>query len=93
MIESFKDKETKKIFKGEVSRDFPADIQKRARRKIDSLHLAGDIDDLKCPPSNHLELLSGNRLGQYSIRVNDKYRVCFEWANNNAKNVELVDYH
>ncbi|MCL2283246.1 MAG: type II toxin-antitoxin system RelE/ParE family toxin [Fibromonadales bacterium] len=93
MITSFKCKETKKIFNGEVSKDFPADVQKRARRKIDSLHIMGDINDLRSPPSNHLEALSGNRLGQFSIRVNDKYRLCFEWINNYAENVELVDYH
>ena len=93
MIKSFKDKETEKIFNGDFSRKFPADIQKRTRRKIDSLYLMGDIGDLRSPPSNCLEALSGDRLGQFSIRVNDKYRVCFEWKNNCAENVELVDYH
>ena len=93
MIKSFKDKETKKIFDGEVSKKFPVNIQKRARRKIDSLYLMNDINDLRSPPSNHLEALSGNRLGQFSIRVNDKYRICFEFINSCAENVELVDYH
>jgi len=93
VIKSFKSKETKKIFDGEVSKDFPANIQKRARRKIDSLHIMGDVNDLRCPPSNHLEALSGDRQGQFSIRVNDKYRLCFEWVNNCVENVELVDYH
>jgi len=93
VINSFRDKETKKIFDGEVSKKFPVNIQKRARRKIDSLYLMNDINDLKSPPANHLEALSGNRLGQFSIRVNDKYRICFEFINNCAENVELVDYH
>jgi proteic killer suppression protein len=93
VIKSFRDKETKKIFDGEISKKFPVEIQKRARRKIDSLVLAGDINDLRCPPSNNLEVLSGDRQGQFSIRVNDKYRVCFEWVNSFAENVELVDYH
>jgi len=93
VIKSFKSKETKKIFDGEVSKDFPANIQKRARRKIDSLHIMSDVNDLRCQPSNHLEALSGDRQGQFSIRVNDKYRLCFEWVNNCVENVELVDYH
>jgi len=93
VIKSFRDKETKRIFDGEFSKKFPAAIQKRARRKIDSLVLAGDINDLRCPPSNHLEALSGDRQGQFSIRVNEQYRVCFEWVGNEAENVELVDYH
>jgi len=93
VINSFRDKETKKIFDGEVSKKFPVNIQKRARRKIDSLYLMNDISDLKSPPSNHLEALSGDRLGQFSIRVNDRYRICFEFINNCTENVELVDYH
>jgi proteic killer suppression protein len=93
VIKSFRDKETEKIFDGDISKKFPAAIQKRARRKIDSLVLAGDINDLRCPPSNNLEALIGDRQGQFSIRVNDKYRVCFEWVNGFAENVELVDYH
>jgi proteic killer suppression protein len=93
VINSFRDKETKRISDGEISKKFPATIQKRARRKIDSLALAGDINDLRCPPSNHLEALGGDRKGQFSIKVNDQYRVCFEWVNNCAENVELTDYH
>jgi proteic killer suppression protein len=93
VIKSFRDKETEKIFNGEISKKFPHDIQGRARRKIDSLYLAGDVSDLRCPPSNRLEALGGDRHGQFSIRVNDKYRVCFEWVNGFAENVELVDYH
>jgi len=93
VINSYRNKETKRIFDGEISKKFPVAIQKRARRKIDSLDLAGNINDLRCPPSNHLEELSGDRQGQFSIRVNDQYRVCFEWVNNCAENVELTDYH
>ena len=93
MIKSFKDKETKKIFDGEYSKKFPREIQLRARRKIDSLDWAGRLNDLRIPPSNHLEQLYGDRKGQWSIRINDKYRICFEWKGNYAENIELVDYH
>jgi len=93
MINSFRDKETKKIFSGEFSKKFPANIQHRALYRLEMLNNAANIDDLKVPQSNHLEALSGDRLRQFSIRVNDKYRVCFEWINNCAENVELVDYH
>jgi len=93
VIKSFKDKETKKIFDSEHSKKFPNEIQLRARRKIDSLVLATQISDLRVPPSNHLEQLSGDRKGQWSIRVNNQYRICFNWNNGQAENVELVDYH
>jgi proteic killer suppression protein len=93
VIQSFKDKETKKIFNGEYSKKFPSEIQQRARRKIDSLDWAERISDLLVPPSNRLEQLSGNRKGQWSIRVNDQYRICFEWNGNKAENIELTDYH
>jgi len=93
VIKSFKGKETKKIFDSEHSKKFPDEIQQRARRKIDTLVLAIQISDLRVPPSNHLEQLSGDRKGQWSIRVNDRYRICFNWNNGQAENVELVDYH
>jgi proteic killer suppression protein len=93
LIKTFKDKETKKIFDGEYSKKFPQEIQQRARRKIDSLDWATKLNDLRVPPSNHLEPLSGDRKGQWSIRVNDKYRICFEWKENYAENIELADYH
>ena len=93
MIKSFKGKETKKIFSGEFSKEFPQNIQHRALHRLEMLSNAANINDLRIPPSNRLETLSGDRLGQFSIRVNDKYRVCFEWKNNCAENVELVDYH
>ncbi|NIU85747.1 MAG: type II toxin-antitoxin system RelE/ParE family toxin [Nitrosopumilaceae archaeon] len=93
MIISFKDKETEKIWEGTFSRKFPKNIQKIMRRKLRILNNAKNINDLRIPPNNRLEKLKGNREGQYSIRVNDQYRVCFIWHENNASNVEIVDYH
>jgi proteic killer suppression protein len=93
MIKSFKCKETRKIFNGIFSRKFPAAIQTRAFNKLAAIHVAIDLTDLKSPPSNHLEELKGDKAGLYSIRINDKYRVCFCWNDNNAENVEIVDYH
>ncbi|GBU25560.1 hypothetical protein R83H12_02210 [Fibrobacteria bacterium R8-3-H12] len=93
MIKSFKDKETKIIFSGEFSKKIPQNIQQRALNRLEMLNNAVNINDLKIPRSNHLEALSGDRQGQFSIRVNDQYRVCFEWVGNCAENVELVDYH
>ena len=79
MIRSFKCKETEKIFQGLVSRKFPSDIQVRAFNKLTAIHASLGLEDIKSPPSNHLEQLKGNRTGQYSIRINDKYRICFKW--------------
>ncbi|MCL2845087.1 MAG: type II toxin-antitoxin system RelE/ParE family toxin [Chitinivibrionia bacterium] len=93
MIKSFKDRETKKIFDGEHSKKFPTEIQLRAMVKLDFLDRSTNISDLRQPPSNHLEKLSGNRKGQYSIRINNQYRICFVWINNSAESVELTDYH
>ena len=93
MIKTFKCKETEKIFNGKFSKKLPHDIQGRALIKLHSLDIAEDIKDLLIPPSNKLEQLSGDRKGQYSIRINDQYRVCFSWVDNNAYNVEIVDYH
>jgi proteic killer suppression protein len=93
VIASFKDKDTKKIFDGEYSKKFPLEIQQRARRKIDSLEWANKLNDLRVPPSNRLEQLIGDRKGQWSIRVNDRFRICFNWKENRAENIELVDYH
>jgi proteic killer suppression protein len=93
VIKSFKCKETKKIFDGKVSRKFPVDIHQRALRKLEMIEDVLKIDDLRVPPSNHLEQLSGDRKRQWSIRVNDKYRICFTWLDDNAENVELTDYH
>ena len=93
MITNFKCKETKKIFDGTVSRKLPSNIQQRARRKLRVLNSAQELSDLRIPPSNHLEGLTGDRAGQHSIRVNDQWRICFEWQNGVASNVEIVDYH
>ena len=93
MIESFASKETEKIFLGQVSRKLPTDIQRTARRKLLYLDDAEDLQDLQAVPGNKLEKLKGDRAGQYSIRINDQWRICFEWAKNKAKNVEIVDYH
>ena len=84
----------KLIFNGFKSADYPQDIQKVALRKLLLLDAATSINDLRVPPGNRLEKLTGNRKGQYSIRINDKWRICFVWTNeNNADEVEIVDYH
>ena len=93
MIQSFKCKETEKIFQGFISRKFPSIIQARAFNKLAAIHASIRLDDLKSPPSNHLEQLKGDRTGQYSIRINNKYRICFKWNERNADEVEITDYH
>mgnify|MGYP002085227061 CR=1 FL=1 len=93
MIESFKDKDTQKIWEEIYTKKFPKDIQRVGLRKLILIHRAKDINDLRVPPGNRLEQLSGNRKGQYSIRLNDQWRVCFFWNNGSASEVELVDYH
>jgi toxin HigB-1 len=93
VIESFTSDETKKIFLGNISTRLPKDIQRTARRKLIYLDDAEDLEDLLAPPSNRLEKLKGNRSEQYSIRINDQWRICFEWIDGKAKNVEIVDYH
>jgi proteic killer suppression protein len=93
MILSFKCKETEKIFNLSFSRKLPEDIQKTALRKLKYLSSAVSLEDLKIPPNNRLEALTGNRAGQYSIRVNRQFRICFHWQNGNAFDVEIVDYH
>ncbi|HMQ53816.1 MAG TPA: type II toxin-antitoxin system RelE/ParE family toxin [Anaerolineae bacterium] len=93
MIKSFADKETEKVFKRQFSRKLPPDIQQIARRKLEILEAAERLQDLRVPPANHLEKLSGNREGQYSIRINQQWRICFEWREKDAHNVEIVDYH
>jgi proteic killer suppression protein len=93
VIASFRCRETKKIFERLFSRKFPAEIQERAFMKLNALDAAAQIEDLRLPPSNRLEALGGNRKGQWSIRVNDQWRICFEWSNDNAQQVEIVDYH
>ena len=93
MIESFASEETEEIFRGQVSKKFPKDIQRTARRKLLYLDDAEDLRDLLAPPGNRLEKLKGDRAGQYSIRINDQWRICFKWSANKAKDVEIVDYH
>lgn len=93
MIDSFASEQTRKIYLGEISPKLPIEIQRTARRKLIYLDDAEDLQDLLAPPGNRLEKLKGDRAGQYSIRINDQWRICFEWSNNKAKNVEIVDYH
>lgn len=93
MIKSFKDRETEKVFNRQFSRRLPQDIQRAALRRLTFLHAAKELNDLLTPPSNRLESLSGDRTGQYSIRINNQWRICFEWLENDAYDVEIVDYH
>lgn len=93
MIRSFKDRETEKIFTRFLSRKLPMEIQRVALRKLRMLNRAITLNDLRVPPANRLEALHGNREGQYSIRINDRWRVCFEWHDHDAYDVEIVDYH
>jgi len=93
MILSFKDKETELVYNEQFSKKLPHDIQRTALRKLIVLNFAISLEDLKIPPGNKLEQLFGDRKGQHSIRINDQWRICFTWENNNAHNVEIVDYH
>ncbi|HLO28587.1 MAG TPA: type II toxin-antitoxin system RelE/ParE family toxin [Anaerolineales bacterium] len=93
MIKTFKDAETLKIYQRERSRKLPSDIQQVALRKLRMINNATGINDLRVPPANRLEKLSGDREGQYSIRINDQWRICFEWKSSDAFNVEITDYH
>jgi toxin HigB-1 len=93
VIISFGCKETKKIFHGDRSLILAQDMQQIARRKLKYLHEAKILSDLRSPPGNRLEALKGGRRGQHSIRINDQWRICFEWTGPNAKGVEIVDYH
>lgn len=91
-MESFKCKETERIFQREYSRRMPTDIQKAAFRKLRMLNRSLSIEDLRVPPGNRLESLLGNRKGQHSIRINEQWRICFVWRNGGAHDVEIVDY-
>ncbi len=93
MIKSFKCKETEKLFNQIGSRKFPTEIIRSARRKLEILEAAVTLVDLRIPPSNHLEKLKADRKGQYSIRINMQWRICFVWDNGDAFGVEIVDYH
>ncbi len=93
MIKSFKREETEKMFRGQFSRKLPQDIQRVAARKLEQLHAATVLATLRVPPANRLEALTHDRPAQHSIRVNDQWRVCFVWRDDNAFGVEIVDYH
>lgn len=93
MIRSFACKETETIWEEEFSRKLPSNVQKLALRKLRMLDAASRIDSLRVPPGNRLEKMKGDRAGQYSIRINDQWRICFEWREPYADRVEIVDYH
>ena len=92
MIKVFKCKETEKIFNGRFSSKLPQDIQQLAERKLIMIHRAGTLNDLRVPPANRLEALKRKRKGQHSIRINDQWRICFVWKDNELEQVEIVDY-
>jgi proteic killer suppression protein len=93
VIKSFADKETEKVWKREYSKKLPGDIQDRALMKLQQLHAADDLKDLSIPVSNQLEALKGKRNGQYGIRVNKQWRICFRWNAGHASDIEITDYH
>jgi len=93
MIRTILDTETDIVWLGTVSRKLPRDIQDVARRKLRMLNNASRVEELRIPPANRLEKLSGNREGQWSIRINDQWRICFEWSDGNADRVQICDYH
>jgi proteic killer suppression protein len=93
MIKGFKDKEAERLFNREPSRQISSEIQRIGLRKLRMLHRAKTLDDLRVPPGNRLEALKGDRLGQYSIRINERWRICFIWDEGDVTEVEIVDYH
>jgi proteic killer suppression protein len=93
MIKSFRCEETRKVFEREPSRKFSPTIHRAAHRKLLILDAAESLDDLRVPPGNRLEKLKGDRKGQYSVRINDRWRVCFRWVKGDAYEVEIADYH
>ena len=93
MIRGFADRDTARLFRREVVRRFPDGLRRTMLRKLVALDAAESLEDLRIPPGNRLEQLRGDRAGQYSIRVNDRWRVCFRWRDGDAYDVELVDYH
>jgi len=93
MIKTFACKETRRLFNRQFSRKLPQSIHRVARRKFEILDAAEALQDLRIPPSNRLEKLSGDRGGQYSIRINDQWRICFGWQSGDAYDVEITDYH
>lgn len=93
MIKSFRDEETEKVFNRRFSRKLPQQIQRGALKKLRMIHHSGRLEELKIPPANRLEALTGTRTGQHSIRVNDQWRICFVWYEGDAYEVEITDYH
>ena len=93
MIRSYRNADTEAVANRERCRTFPADIQRRAQVKLMMLNNTQDLNDLRVPPGNHLEALSGDRRGQHSIRINDRWRICFSWRQGDAHGVGIVDYH
>lgn len=93
MIKNFRCKETERVFNRLFARKLPQELQRLMYKKLLMLNRAGSLTDLRVPPSNHLEALRGNRVGQHSIRINDQWRICFIWQGADALNVEIVDYH
>ncbi len=93
MIKTFRDKETEQLFLRHFSRRFPPNLHRAAWKKLAMLDAAEQLDDLRVPPGNRLEKLSGNRAGEYSLRINDQWRICFRWREGNASDVEITDYH
>jgi proteic killer suppression protein len=93
VIRSFKCDETENIWNGKISKRFPIEIQKIGRRKLRMMNNSQSLFDLRIPPSNRLEALKGKRKGQYSIRINNQWRICFKWSNGDCDNVEITDYH
>ena len=93
MIKSFADKRTQELYSEGKSKKFPADVAQRAVRKLEYVNLAEQLEDLKVPPGNRLHQLSGNRQGQYSISINDQWRICFRFEDGDAYEVEVCDYH
>lgn len=93
MIKTFKDDETQKIYQRQRSRKLPTSIQQVALRKLRMINNAVSITDLRVPPANRLEKLGGDRAGQWSVRINDQWRVCFRWEGSDAYDVEIADYH
>jgi proteic killer suppression protein len=92
-IKNFKSKNAARLFERLRASGLPQQIERRAHRRLLQLHFAEVLDDLRLPPSNHLEALGGDRKGQHSIRINRQFRICFKWNEGNACDVEIVDYH
>ncbi len=93
MIRSFASRETERVWRGEWSRRLPAEVQRLGLRKLQIMDAVADVSELRVPPGNQLEALKGDRKGQWSIRINGQWRICFRWVNGHAEDVEICDYH